>query len=88
MPQTNRKTASPRAYTMSELIELRRQMLRFARSLPPGPRRNERRQIADSLRRLFKNKEWLESHTVEGSASFKAHRAGLPSLTCSTSLPA
>ena len=41
-------------YTMPQLIQLRRQMLRFARSLPPGPERNGRRQIAVSLRRLFK----------------------------------
>ena len=30
-------------YTMPQLIQLRRQMLRFARSLPPGPERNGRR---------------------------------------------
>jgi hypothetical protein len=35
---------------MPQLIQLRRQMLRFARSLPPGPERNGRRQIAASLR--------------------------------------
>ena len=29
-------------YTMPQLIQLRRQMLRFARSLPPGPERNGR----------------------------------------------
>jgi hypothetical protein len=68
MPQTNRKIASQRHYTMSELLELRRQMLRFARSLPRGSNeRIERRQIAASLRRLFRNKEWLAAHTVEGS---------------------
>jgi hypothetical protein len=54
-------------YTIEQLLQLRRQMLRFARSLPPGPERNDRRQIADSLRRLFKNKTWLDAHTVEGS---------------------
>jgi hypothetical protein len=52
-------------YTVEQFLELRRQMLRFARSIPPGPARNERRQIADSLRRLFKNKEWLDAHLVE-----------------------
>ena len=51
-------------YTHAE----RRQMLLFARSLPPGsPERNGRRQIAASLRRLFRNKRWLDAHTVEGS---------------------
>lgn len=53
-------------YTVEQLLELRRQMLRFARSTPPGPERNRRRQIAASLRRLFKDKEWLDAHLVEG----------------------
>jgi len=55
-------------YTRSELVQLRRQMLLFARSLPRGsPERNGRRQIAASLRRLFGNRKWLDAHTVEGS---------------------
>jgi hypothetical protein len=56
-------------YTVEQLLELRRQMLRFARSMPPGSARNERRQIADSLRRLFKNEEWLAAHLVEESTT-------------------
>ena len=56
--------AAMSAHTMSELIELRRQMLRFARSLPPGSERNNRRQIASSLRRLFRNKAWRAAHTT------------------------
>jgi hypothetical protein len=48
---------------------LRRQMLRYARSIPRGSERNERRHIADSLRRLFKNKDWLKAHLVKGSAT-------------------
>jgi hypothetical protein len=54
-------------YTMPHLIDLRRKMLRFARLFPPGPERNERRQIAASLRSLFRNKVWLAANTVEGS---------------------
>lgn len=54
-------------YTHGQLVQLRRQMLRFARSTPPGAMRNERRQIARSLRTIFKNKEWLDAHTAEGS---------------------
>jgi hypothetical protein len=55
-------------YTISELLELRRKMLRYARLLPRGSsERNERRQIASSLRSLFRNKKWLDAHTVEGS---------------------
>jgi hypothetical protein len=53
-------------YTHGQLVQLRRQMLRFARSTPRGPQRNERRQIARSMRNLFKNKRWLDAHTVEG----------------------
>ena len=52
---------------MTELIEHRRNILRYARAFPPGPERNQHRQIALSLRALFKNKKWLDAHTVEGS---------------------
>jgi hypothetical protein len=55
-------------YSMSQLVQLRRQMLRFARSLPiRSSERNQRRQIAASLCRLFRNKRWLDAHTIEGS---------------------
>ena len=37
-------------------------MLRFARSLPPGPERNGRRQIAASLRSLVRNTKWLAAN--------------------------
>jgi hypothetical protein len=59
----------PKFYTLTELLELRRQMIRYARSIPRGPERNERRQIADSLRRLFKSKDWLKVHLVGESAT-------------------
>jgi hypothetical protein len=52
-------------YSKAELIAHRRNILRYARVLPPGPQRNQHRQIALSLRALFKNKKW--PHTVEGS---------------------
>jgi hypothetical protein len=52
-------------YTNSQLVQLRRQMLRYARSWPRGSsERNQRRQTAASLRSLFENKEWLDAHTV------------------------
>jgi hypothetical protein len=69
MPSLKRNTTddeTPR-YTMAELIELRRTMLRFSRSIPPGPERNGHRQVALSLRTLFKNKAWLDANTIEGS---------------------
>jgi hypothetical protein len=59
----------PKFYTLTELIELSRQMLRYARSIPRGPERNERRQISDSMRRLFKNKDWLKAHLVGESGT-------------------
>jgi hypothetical protein len=52
-------------YTNMQLLQLRRQMLRYARSWPRGSsERNQRRQTAASLRSLFNNKEWLDAHTV------------------------
>ena len=51
-------------YSYSQLLQLRRQMLRYARSWPRGSsERNQRRQTAGSLRSLFANKEWLDVHT-------------------------
>jgi hypothetical protein len=47
----------PPLYDEVELIEPRRSILRQARSFPPGPSRNQRWQIASSLRRLFKDEK-------------------------------
>jgi hypothetical protein len=44
-----------------------RNILRYARAFPPGAERNQHRQIALSLRALFKNKKWLDTHTLKGS---------------------
>ena len=52
--------------TMAELYELRRLIIRHARSMPPGPARNERRLIAASMRSLACDKNWLAAHTVDG----------------------
>jgi hypothetical protein len=54
-------------YSKADLMEHRRNILRYARSFPPGSERNQHRQIALSLRALFKNRKWLDTHTVEGS---------------------
>jgi hypothetical protein len=51
-------------YSQAELIEYRRDILRYARSFPPGPERNQHRQIALSLRALFRNRDWLEAHVL------------------------
>jgi hypothetical protein len=58
-----------------KLIQLHRRMLRYARSLPPGPKRNERRQIASSLHSLFRNKRWLDAH-VWGRHMLDTHNQG------------
>jgi hypothetical protein len=50
-------------YTAEELVELVRDNLRYARAFPPGPQRNQHRQIVTSLRALFKNSNWLNAHT-------------------------
>jgi hypothetical protein len=51
---------------MAYYIALRRDVLRYARTFPPGPERNQHRQIALSLRALFRNRTWLDSHTSDG----------------------
>ena len=62
------RSNEPPLYSKAELIELRRNILLYARSFPPGFERNQHRQIALSLRRLFHNTKWLDAHTLEGSA--------------------
>jgi hypothetical protein len=54
-------------YTREELVELVRDNIRYARAFPPGPQRNQHRQIVVSLRALFKNKNWLNAHTAHAS---------------------
>jgi len=65
MPSANRQPVEECRYTMAELIGLRRTMLLFSRSIPPGSERNQHLQIAISLRRLSGNKAWLEAHATK-----------------------
>ena len=65
MPSANRQPVEERRYTMAELIGLRRTMLLFSRSIPPGSERNQHLQIAISLRRLFRSKAWLGVDTTK-----------------------
>jgi hypothetical protein len=55
-------------YSQAELLEHRRNILRYARAFPPGPERNQHRQVALSLRALFRNREWLASHSLDDPA--------------------
>jgi len=56
-------------YTMVELYELRRVIIRHSRSIPPGPARNEHRQVAVFMRSLSRDRSWLAAHTVDGAKS-------------------
>ena len=73
MPSVQRLPAFEACRSIEEFIQLRREMLRYARTFPPGAERNQRRQIALSLRGLFKNKAWLDAHTWEGAALLTDH---------------
>jgi hypothetical protein len=63
-------------YTIAQLTEMRRKILRFARSLPPGLERNRHRNIAGKLRDLFRNKSWLDAHTVAGPTEYQVYSIG------------
>jgi hypothetical protein len=56
-----------RLYSRDELFELRRHVLRYARTFPPGDERNQHLQVAVSLRALFKNERWLRDHLRKDS---------------------
>ena len=61
-PKAIQSTPDHRVYSTAELTKVRRSTLLYARSFPPGPERNYHRQIALSLRSLFRNEAWLEAH--------------------------
>jgi hypothetical protein len=63
----NDESLVERLYSLDELVEMRRNTLRFARTFPPGSERNSHRQLATSLRMLFRDKKWLRTHTPQGS---------------------
>lgn len=54
-------------YTAGDLWVIRRGVLLYARSFPPGPERDQHRQIALAVRRLFKSAKWLNQHTTNGA---------------------
>jgi hypothetical protein len=51
-------------YTTDDLWAIRRGVLLYARSFLTGPERNQHRQIALSVRGLFKNEKWLNQHAI------------------------
>jgi hypothetical protein len=66
MPYANRLPVEERRYTIVELYELRRLIIKHSRLIPPGPARNEHRLIAASMRSLIRDRDWLAIHTVNG----------------------
>jgi len=52
--------------TMAQLYGLRLTILRYPRSTPSGPARDEHRQAASSTQFLSTDKRWLAIHTVDG----------------------
>jgi hypothetical protein len=63
------RTSEPETDSRREIayfIDIRRKVLRYARTFRPGAERDQHRQIALSLRSLFRNKTWLESHALDG----------------------
>jgi hypothetical protein len=66
MTYPNLMTVEERRYTMVEIYELRRVIIQHSRLIPPGPARNEHRQIAASMRSLTRDRDWLAIHTVDG----------------------
>jgi len=54
-------------YTTDDLWAIRRGVLLYARSFPPGPERNQHRQIALSVRKLFRSEKWLNQHMIDGA---------------------
>src|SRR6202171_5331717 len=71
-----------RLYSLDELTELRRNVLRYARTFPPGDERNQHLQVAVALRALFKGEKWRRTHTLEGamlSTDRSGRNEGVPS---------
>jgi hypothetical protein len=60
-------------YTMAELYELRRVIIKHSRSMPPGPARNDHRRIATLMRALSRDGNWLAVHTVPKGEKVVAH---------------
>jgi hypothetical protein len=46
-------TRAPLFFDINHLVQTRSEFVRKARALPPGSARNQKRQIARSLKRLF-----------------------------------
>ncbi len=66
MPTANPAPETEPLYRIEDLKVLRRDSLLYAKSFPPGPERNQHRQIALSLRRLLRNQQRPDKHILRG----------------------
>jgi hypothetical protein len=66
-PMTTVVPRVDRLYSPDELLELRRNVLRYARTFPPGEERNQHFHIAVSIRALFKDEKWRRDHVRNDS---------------------
>jgi hypothetical protein len=69
MMTADRIPIGERRYNFEEFVELRRKALRDARSFPPGSARNQRRQVALSLRALCRNRSWPRADVWDADTS-------------------
>jgi hypothetical protein len=65
MPSAHRIPTFKPNRTKGELVEIRRDHLRLARSLARGPERNQMRQIALSLRSILRSGASLGTSTLD-----------------------
>jgi len=70
--------AAAKVYATAELYEMQRLEITRARAFPPGPERNQHRQIAKSIRRLLGDPAWLANYAGFGEASRACNRCAMP----------
>jgi hypothetical protein len=63
-----------RLYSIEDLVELRRNTLRYARAFPPGNERNQHRQVASRFARFSEAKVGWRTHTREGALPSSGRR--------------
>jgi hypothetical protein len=72
-PDRQHDSVETKLFTIAELYELRRVLIRLSRSIPPGPSRNVHRQTAASMRALLRDERWLALHTVMDGKNAISH---------------
>jgi hypothetical protein len=66
-PDSMTTVRAERLYSPDELLELRRNVLRYARTFPPGGERNQHFRVAVSIRALIKDNKWRRDHVRNDS---------------------